>query len=63
MMPYDPSWYYGEEHVGIEFNRDSRSRKKPKKDPDPVVAQYAKTNLIERHDAILGDGCRTIVME
>jgi hypothetical protein len=62
-MPYDPDWDYGYDEIDIQFTRGHRYRKRRRKEPEPVVALYTKTALVEETDAVLGERCRTIVVE
>jgi hypothetical protein len=63
MIPYDPDWEYGYDEIDIQFTRGHHYRKKRRKEPEPVIALYTKTVLVEEADAVLGDRCRAIVVE
>ncbi len=60
-MPYDPDWDYG--FCGVEQPRLECKRAKHPPKPEPVVALYSKTRLVEHPAAVLGEGCKAIAME
>jgi hypothetical protein len=57
-FPYDPDWEYGEEPPVVKKTKVRDKRKKR-----PVHPLYTKTRLIEKHNAVLGEGCGVIVVE
>ena len=65
MIPYDHDWEYGDSRRfcyddTLEYRKPRKKRRKVR---EPVVALYDKTQLVEQHDAILGDGCQSIIVE